>query len=1581
MFRKLISMLLVAGLLAGLCVLPVSAADGHTDHCVCGGAAVGLYDHVCADVQWQPLPEGTTDFGKLPSGNYYLTGDVTVTAATNIAAGKQLSICLNGHNISSTSTRVFGYPLQGTVLNICDCSAEKGAEGWTFGGTVTAGAGSGKYGCVLYTMSESQANIFGGNFTGLSTNAANGSVFLAANDSCKDFDGDGKVTDTDKAYAEAASTLSIYNGNIYGSVTATGNGGVIGSFHNPKIHIHGGVISGGVSKSGGGNIYSSGALLVTGGTITGGSAATVGGNIRYKGTATITGGTISNGVATNNGGNIYSPGTLTVSGGTVTGGETKNYQGGNIYASDGSVTVTGGTITGGNSATMGGGIYVTNTVTTNISGNPVIDGNARGNLYMARNCPATIGQLTEGAKVGVLYADTWHKVTVTHSPTADVTNYIYSDSPEAYFTFSGTTMKQTAKSEEYTAAIKEQEYFDNTVEEALPMTVIYKLVDDHFAAELPAGKTEKKAIIIGYDAVRTDALKNVEDQDSAVLAVGADGGLYHAFAGGEYGGATQQMTVTSVGWTSMFTGFFARTHGVTANYSSAINAGVHTIFTKIAEQGKDVLLIGPGLGKQKNADGAYEEFFPEHWVAEIAYQETNDLPVTYYQPEENEAEALVSIIGQTDMPDLTWLYMGEPDVQGHAMSWGNHVPEYVKAVQDTDALGYSVYEAIKARSTYEQEDWLVIVTTDHGGYLTQHGEHSAQERSTWIAVNKPIDYTDEDYSAYDRINNETVNHSHCACGLGQAEHECEIENWMPWYDGDNLPTTSGNYYLMTDVDLSKMTGKIDLAIGVRQRLCLNGHTITGPESDISLWWVRNYLSLCDCVGTGKINLSSNLAGPLLHVFSSGTVSEGLGGTFELFGGTVTSTGKATNAGGGIVFVGNSGENKAVFNMYGGILQGGNTVKDGGAVNVSVKNAVFNMYGGTIRNSSADGYGGAVYVGSTTRQFNMYGGTIENSVATKGGGNIYCNGQFNMYGGTISGGIAAEGGNVMVDSSSVMNQYGGTIEKGGYKDTTITANKGGNMMLFGTWNLYGGTIKDGKSVNNGGNICTYNANGFVIQKTAESITDPLIQNGQSKYGGNIYYGGGNQKPAYYIYDGATIIGGTTTSGGEGGNIWVATKYTVNMYGGTVKDGGHKTNTNMGGNVFLYGKFNMYGGTIKDGKAKSQGGNISGWNSYQITMAKSDLSTTVPTISDGYSGANGGNVVLRGTAPVLNMSYGIITGGTSGLYVDKGTLNLSGTAQVTGNTKYNICLKSGMTLNATDLKEGAAFGVTLGSTTGKFTESTAEEFFFSDNADLLLVKKTDGLYLATAVAKAGETRYATVQEAAANDHVILLTDVTENVELSKDLYLDLNGKTLTGNIIGTGTLYGMDSATDDYTAGGRITGSISCNVENHFKDAETLKRYMAIADETGYTFNRFYIGITHLNLKPSADGVGYKATIAGNDAVLSKIAGYGYKLWLTEDKVLTASKDGAQLENVNTVTARVQNYDVAAYGEAPVNGSVFITLQDGTVIESSATTFTLRAILETISANAETYSDTQLSAVKDMVVRFSDAMADWSIDALR
>ena len=79
----------------------------------------------------------------------------------------------------------------------------------------------------------------------------------------------------------------------------------------------------------------------------------------------------------------------------------------------------------------------------------------------------------------------------------------------------------------------------------------------------------------------------------------------------------------------------------------------------------------------------------------------------------------------------------------------------------------------------------------------------------------------------------------------------------------------------------------------------------------------------------------------------------------------------------------------------------------------------------------------------------------------------------------------------------------------------------------------------------------------------------------------------------------------------------------------------------------------------------------------------------------------------------------------------------------------------------------------------------------------------------------------------------------------------------------------------------------------------------------------------------------------------------------------------------VTARVQNFDVENYGEAKVNGAVFIKLLDGTVIESSIQSFTLRDLIEQINGQIYRFTDAQLLALKAMCKQFQNAMKDWNI----
>ncbi len=324
--KKIWMLVLTVLLVFGLCAT-VSAAEtkaAHT-HCLCGGAAEGVGDHTqCEDVTWTSLSQALTaaglsmteaDFGKLPSGNYYLDGDVTVTKNTYMGsqdgtAPKQVAICLNGHNITSSTSRIFGSLGKYSELTVCDCSW----DGTAFSGTVSGGSTS--YGSVIYTRAYTVLNVYGGNYIGEGTKE--GGTFVVACDDANDENNNGTANEeADRGMASPASVMNLYNGHITGCNT-TKTGGAIKAFHNANVNVYGGTVIG--------------ASTVNGGAIAG-----------TKGTVRIAGGTVQGGSVTGAGGALFTPsaGSIYITGGKVTGGSVNGVkEEAYILAADGKVVET-----------------------------------------------------------------------------------------------------------------------------------------------------------------------------------------------------------------------------------------------------------------------------------------------------------------------------------------------------------------------------------------------------------------------------------------------------------------------------------------------------------------------------------------------------------------------------------------------------------------------------------------------------------------------------------------------------------------------------------------------------------------------------------------------------------------------------------------------------------------------------------------------------------------------------------------------------------------------------------------------------------------------------------------------------------------------------------------------------------------------------------------------------------------------------------------------------------------------------------------------------------------------------------------
>lgn len=61
-------------------------------------------------------------------------------------------------------------------------------------------------------------------------------------------------------------------------------------------------------------------------------------------------------------------------------------------------------------------------------------------------------------------------------------------------------------------------------------------------------------------------------------------------------------------------------------------------------------------------------------------------------------------------------------------------PDYIKALMTLDGYIARMLDAIVQRPTLEDEDWQIILTTDHGGFLANHGYDNATTRGVWFMI-------------------------------------------------------------------------------------------------------------------------------------------------------------------------------------------------------------------------------------------------------------------------------------------------------------------------------------------------------------------------------------------------------------------------------------------------------------------------------------------------------------------------------------------------------------------------------------------------------------------------------------------------------------------------------------------------------------------------------------------------------------------------------------------------------------------------------------------------------------------------------
>lgn len=253
----------------------------------------------------------------------------------------------------------------------------------------------------------------------------------------------------------------------------------------------------------------------------------------------------------------------------------------------------------------------------------------------------------------------------------------------------------------------------------------------------------QKVVVILVDGIPYDVIKKVKTPNLDRIAKA--GGFAKAYVGGEKGGKTESPTISAVGYNSMLTGTWANKHNVWGNGIEKPNYNYPTFF-KIARDIRPEMKLGIFSTWEDNRTKLLGENLAATNYLMLDYKfDGYENDTLAFQHDKNKLyiknideivthKATETIKNQA--PDLSWIYLEFTDDMGHKHG---DSPEFYAAVENVDRLVGQVYETIKEREQRFNENWLVIITTDHGRDAKtgkNHGGQSTRERETWIVTNK-----------------------------------------------------------------------------------------------------------------------------------------------------------------------------------------------------------------------------------------------------------------------------------------------------------------------------------------------------------------------------------------------------------------------------------------------------------------------------------------------------------------------------------------------------------------------------------------------------------------------------------------------------------------------------------------------------------------------------------------------------------------------------------------------------------------------------------------------------------------------------
>lgn len=258
-----------------------------------------------------------------------------------------------------------------------------------------------------------------------------------------------------------------------------------------------------------------------------------------------------------------------------------------------------------------------------------------------------------------------------------------------------------------------------------------------------AQQKEPKVLFIGIDGVRYDALKQANTPNIDDLS---KNGLF------TYDSWHCGITSSGASWSSMMTGVWEQKHKVTSNSYNNADFATYPYFPNRAKEcdpslkAVEIITWDPMNDPTNSNNGAG-----------YVYNSGFDQSIDAGTHSQGAVTAATKIQMKDADLDILFIHYDEVDATGHGSGFDPNNPAYINAIQQVDKEIGEVVAALKARPTYAQEDWMILLTTDHGGVGTGHGGNTNTERHIWWIAsgdNVPnMEITGDDPGSYQMSSN------------------------------------------------------------------------------------------------------------------------------------------------------------------------------------------------------------------------------------------------------------------------------------------------------------------------------------------------------------------------------------------------------------------------------------------------------------------------------------------------------------------------------------------------------------------------------------------------------------------------------------------------------------------------------------------------------------------------------------------------------------------------------------------------------------------------------------------------------------